>query len=92
MARWQVEMVEQGLTLPEFGTTQRVLCLMKPRDRSHDGAGFTHFLALLPLLTVDKGKVEVYLGQIPPQAYRLCQERMSLFQLALKRSAVHCLY
>jgi hypothetical protein len=71
MARWQVEMVEQGTTLPEFGTTKRVLRLMKPRDR-----------ALLPLLTVDKAKVEVVLGQIRPQAYRIYQEKMRLFQLA----------
>jgi len=75
-------MVEQGSTLPEFGTTQRVLRLMKPRDRSHSGAKFTPFLALLPLLTVDKAKVEVVLGQIRPQAYRIYQEIMRLFQLA----------
>jgi hypothetical protein len=82
MARWQVEMVEQGTTLPEFGTTQRVLRLMKLQDRSHSGAKFTHFLALLPLLTVEEAKAEVVLGQIRPQAYRIYQEIMRLFQLA----------
>jgi hypothetical protein len=71
MARWQVEMVEQGTTLPEFGTTKRVLRLMKPRDR-----------ALLPLLTADKAKNEAVLGRIRPQAYRIYQERIRLFQLA----------